>query len=90
MLEKSPFTFWDFLQQRKRWLQGIYLTVHAKQIPAKNKVCVLYFRKHKKYCFVYFSQNSLTHKSFDYRMGLWTHQEAGVLHLFCRLDSKER
>ncbi|VDN06612.1 unnamed protein product [Thelazia callipaeda] len=38
MLEKSPFTFWDFLQQRKRWLQGIFLTVHAKQIPAKNKI----------------------------------------------------
>ncbi|VDK78299.1 unnamed protein product [Litomosoides sigmodontis] len=38
MLEKSPFTFWDFLQQRKRWLQGIFLTVHAKQIPTKNKI----------------------------------------------------
>uniref|UniRef100_A0A7E4VL76 Beta-1,4-mannosyltransferase bre-3 n=1 Tax=Panagrellus redivivus TaxID=6233 RepID=A0A7E4VL76_PANRE len=38
MHEKSPFTFWDFLQQRKRWLQGIYLTVHAKQIPIKNKL----------------------------------------------------
>ncbi|VDD87844.1 unnamed protein product [Enterobius vermicularis] len=35
MHEKSPFTFWDFLQQRKRWLQGIYLTVHARQIPAR-------------------------------------------------------
>uniref|UniRef100_A0A0M3HMN5 Beta-1,4-mannosyltransferase bre-3 n=2 Tax=Ascaris TaxID=6251 RepID=A0A0M3HMN5_ASCLU len=38
MHEKSPFTFWDFLQQRKRWIQGIYLTVHAKQIPTKNKI----------------------------------------------------
>ncbi|VDK63878.1 unnamed protein product [Onchocerca ochengi] len=38
MLEKSPFTFWDFLQQRKRWLQGIFLTVHAKQIPTRNKI----------------------------------------------------
>ncbi|EPB67733.1 hypothetical protein ANCCEY_13180, partial [Ancylostoma ceylanicum] len=26
MHEKSPFTMWDFLQQRKRWLQGILLT----------------------------------------------------------------
>ncbi|CAD5220279.1 unnamed protein product [Bursaphelenchus xylophilus] len=38
MYEKSPFTFWDFLQQRKRWLQGIYLTVHSKHIPWKNKI----------------------------------------------------
>lgn len=37
MQEKSPFTFWDFLQQRKRWLQGIYLTVHSKAIPLKYK-----------------------------------------------------
>lgn len=37
MLEKSPFTFWDFLQQRKRWIQGIYLTVHSKFIPLKYK-----------------------------------------------------
>uniref|UniRef100_A0A915D2E6 Beta-1,4-mannosyltransferase bre-3 n=1 Tax=Ditylenchus dipsaci TaxID=166011 RepID=A0A915D2E6_9BILA len=37
MYEKSPFTFWDFLQQRKRWLQGIYLTVHSKFIPWKYK-----------------------------------------------------
>ncbi|KAK0417192.1 hypothetical protein QR680_012871 [Steinernema hermaphroditum] len=38
MHEKSPFTFWDFLQQRKRWLQGIFLTVHAKSIPFRYKV----------------------------------------------------
>jgi egghead protein (zeste-white 4 protein) len=25
MLEKSPFSFWDFVQQRKRWVQGLYL-----------------------------------------------------------------
>jgi len=37
MYEKSPFTFWDFLQQRKRWLQGIYLTVHSKAVPLKYK-----------------------------------------------------
>lgn len=42
MHEKSPFNFWDFLQQRKRWLQGIYLTAHASQIPLKNKVCFFY------------------------------------------------
>lgn len=33
MWEKSPFTLWDFVQQRKRWLQGILLVVHSKQIP---------------------------------------------------------
>ncbi|MFH4980715.1 hypothetical protein AB6A40_007424 [Gnathostoma spinigerum] len=38
MHEKSPFTFWDFLQQRKRWIQGIYLTVHAPQIPSRIKI----------------------------------------------------
>uniref|UniRef100_A0AC35UD44 Glyco_trans_2-like domain-containing protein n=1 Tax=Rhabditophanes sp. KR3021 TaxID=114890 RepID=A0AC35UD44_9BILA len=38
MMEKSPFNFWDLLQQRKRWLQGIYLTVHSSQIPWKTKM----------------------------------------------------
>ena len=27
MLEKSPFSFWDFVKQRKRWVQGLYLLV---------------------------------------------------------------
>ncbi|KAK9497293.1 hypothetical protein O3M35_004638 [Rhynocoris fuscipes] len=38
MWEKSPFTLWDFVQQRKRWLQGILLVVHSKQIPLGKKV----------------------------------------------------
>ncbi|XP_050303235.1 beta-1,4-mannosyltransferase egh [Anthonomus grandis grandis] len=38
MWEKSPFTFMDFIQQRKRWLQGILLVVHSKAIPLKYKV----------------------------------------------------
>ncbi|CAH1371256.1 hypothetical protein MTP99_012750 [Tenebrio molitor] len=38
MWEKSPFTFWDFIQQRKRWIQGILLVVHSKSIPLKNKL----------------------------------------------------
>lgn len=37
MWEKSPFNFKDFLQQRKRWLQGIWLVVHSDKIPIKNK-----------------------------------------------------
>lgn len=38
MWEKSPFTLWDFVQQRKRWIQGILLVVHSKAIPIKNKL----------------------------------------------------
>lgn len=37
MYEKSPFTLMDFLQQRKRWLQGILLVVHSKMIPWRYK-----------------------------------------------------
>ncbi|XP_028039181.1 beta-1,4-mannosyltransferase egh [Bombyx mandarina] len=38
MWEKSPFTLWDFMQQRKRWIQGILLVVHSKEIPLVNNV----------------------------------------------------
>lgn len=38
MWEKSPFTLWDFMQQRKRWIQGILLVVHSKDIPYLNKI----------------------------------------------------
>lgn len=38
MWEKSPFTLWDFMQQRKRWIQGILLVVHSKEIPFLYKV----------------------------------------------------
>ncbi|CAG2114474.1 unnamed protein product [Medioppia subpectinata] len=38
MWEKSPFTITDFLQQRKRWMQGIFLVVHSRAIPIQNKV----------------------------------------------------
>lgn len=38
MWEKSPFTLWDFVQQRKRWLQGILLVVHSKSIPLRSKI----------------------------------------------------
>lgn len=37
MWEKSPFSFWDFLQQRKRWMQGIFLVVHSGAIPIRHK-----------------------------------------------------
>uniref|UniRef100_A0A0A9Z343 Beta-1,4-mannosyltransferase egh n=1 Tax=Lygus hesperus TaxID=30085 RepID=A0A0A9Z343_LYGHE len=38
MWEKSPFTLMDFVQQRKRWLQGILLVVHSKVLPWKTKM----------------------------------------------------
>uniref|UniRef100_A0A2M4BNA4 Putative beta-14-mannosyltransferase egh n=1 Tax=Anopheles marajoara TaxID=58244 RepID=A0A2M4BNA4_9DIPT len=38
MYEKSPFTLVDFLQQRKRWLQGILLVVRSPLIPLRNKL----------------------------------------------------
>ncbi|KAI2801059.1 Glycosyl transferase group 2, partial [Blomia tropicalis] len=37
MWEKSPFTLMDFLQQRKRWVQGIFLVVHSRSIPLAYK-----------------------------------------------------
>lgn len=36
MWEKSPFSIYDFLQQRKRWLQGILLVVHSPHIPVSS------------------------------------------------------
>ena len=38
MWEKSPFSLWDFVQQRKRWLQWILLVVHSKGIPFRSKI----------------------------------------------------
>ena len=37
MWEKSPFTFKDFFQQRKRWMQGIYMVVASQRIPIQSK-----------------------------------------------------
>jgi len=38
MWEKSPFSISDFIQQRKRWLQGILLVVHSAAIPTRHKL----------------------------------------------------
>ncbi|GMR39472.1 hypothetical protein PMAYCL1PPCAC_09667, partial [Pristionchus mayeri] len=38
MLEKSPFTVMDMLKQRKRWLEGLLLTVHSKKIRFLHKI----------------------------------------------------
>jgi len=35
MWEKSPFIIMDFLQQRKRWLQGLLLVANSSEIPFK-------------------------------------------------------
>lgn len=40
MWEKSPFSLWDFVQQRKRWLQGILLVVHSRSVPFRKKILV--------------------------------------------------
>jgi len=37
MHEKSPFTFKDFIKQRKRWIQGFYLVCAAPVIPIRSK-----------------------------------------------------
>lgn len=38
MRELSTFTLYDLLRQRRRWLQGILLTVYSNAIPWKYKL----------------------------------------------------
>ncbi|VDO99030.1 unnamed protein product [Soboliphyme baturini] len=38
MHERSPFTVSDFLQQRKRWIQGIHLVVHSSELAWRKKI----------------------------------------------------
>ncbi len=33
MWERSSFTLIDFIKQRKRWMQGIFLVVHERRLP---------------------------------------------------------
>jgi len=40
MWEKSPFNVKDFLQQRKRWLQGVLLVAHSSQIPWRYRILI--------------------------------------------------
>lgn len=40
MHEMSPFTFWDFILQRKRWVQGILLVLLDSEIQWKYKIMV--------------------------------------------------
>ena len=41
MHEKSPFTFMDVVRQRKRWLEGLLLTVRSKRIPCRCKIFLI-------------------------------------------------
>ena len=38
MWEKSPFTLADFIKQRKRWIQGIFLVVHDSRLPIRVRI----------------------------------------------------
>ncbi|CAF1060223.1 unnamed protein product [Didymodactylos carnosus] len=38
MWEKSPFTLYDFIQQRKRWLQGVFLIVHDGKLSLIRRI----------------------------------------------------
>ena len=38
MHEKSTFTLKDFVQQRRRWMRGIYLTAQSPQLPLRYKL----------------------------------------------------
>jgi egghead protein (zeste-white 4 protein) len=40
MLERSPFTLYDFIQQRKRWIQGLLLIVHDGTLPIMRRLCL--------------------------------------------------
>ena len=37
MWEKSPFTFDDFIKQRKRWMQGIFLVATDPKLSFKSR-----------------------------------------------------
>lgn len=42
MLERSPFTLSDFMKQRKRWMQGIYMVVFSNpSLKFKTKMCLM-------------------------------------------------
>lgn len=40
MWEKSPFSIYDLIRQRRRWLQGLWLVVHSRKIPVPYKILV--------------------------------------------------
>jgi len=42
MMERSPFTLSDFMKQRKRWMQGIFMVVFSNpSIKYKTRMCLM-------------------------------------------------
>ena len=41
MLEKSPFTFYDFIKQRQRWMQGLFLVAYSSPMKWRTKMFLL-------------------------------------------------
>ncbi|XP_054157604.1 beta-1,4-mannosyltransferase egh-like [Oppia nitens] len=41
MYEQSPFTVWDQLRQRRRWIQGTLLTARMTTIPLKYRLAMI-------------------------------------------------
>ncbi len=77
MCEKSPFDLMDFLQQRKRWLQGLLLVVHSSKIPLRYYCLKFFLYVPMTYFFVNFLTQISTfigckrlflgHHAFDHR-----------------------
>ena len=41
MLEKSPFTLFDFVKQRQRWMQGLFMVAYRSPMRLKTKIFLL-------------------------------------------------
>ena len=41
MLERSPFTLFDFIKQRQRWMQGLFMVAFLSNINPKTKIFLI-------------------------------------------------
>ena len=41
MLEKSPFTLFDFIKQRQRWMQGLFMVAYLSPMKLRTKIFLL-------------------------------------------------
>ena len=41
MLEKSPFTLFDFIKQRQRWMQGLFMVAYLSPMRLRTKIFLL-------------------------------------------------
>ena len=41
MLERSPFTLLDFIKQRQRWMQGLFMVAFLSPMKIKTKICLV-------------------------------------------------